>query len=1151
MGGWRFGWLALLVLPGCDDNASERTEVVDSGAVITDGSGGCAPVEEVCNGEDDDCDGRTDEGTLNDCGHCGATPREVCNGQDDDCDLEIDEEVTNACGGCGLAPAEVCNDEDDDCDGTVDEGVLNDCGACGPPPDEVCNGEDDDCDGESDEGVRNGCGGCGPVPEEVCNDEDDDCDGVADEGVANACGGCGPVPEEECDFADNDCDGLTDEGLRNACGRCAQVADDVCNGLDDDCDGVTDEGQLNACGECGGAPVERCNFRDDDCDGTVDEGGLHNACGGCGPLIEVCNTIDDDCDGLTDEGLLNACGVCGDLPFEACDFVDNDCDGLTDEDHPPNRCGVRCVDEPPEVCNGEDDDCNGAIDDGLPVNACGECGPVPQEECDGVDNDCDGTVDERFVLNACGGCGPAPAEVCNGEDEDCDGRVDEDFAVGRSVDHCGGCGDACPRNNATPECIAAQCVLVACDAGFRDENRDAEDGCELEVEVERVTVFVDAGAEAEGDGTAERPFRTIIEALEGVRPETRVVVGPGVYEGVFEVGVVGVRVEGGPDVVVCPAEGDADAEAVVRVSANHATVSGLQIDAKNLVYQGIALTCEAGCGAVDNEIIRVGGGAASLSAYGILVDGGDGVTLAANYVSGVSSAGRGNRAAGIRVVDGRAVVSVNHVTEIRSTYEPNAGAPSLAGIHLERADGSVLAGNSVRNVEPGIVQADNDANGILAAGVLVEAARRVSIDGAGIDREGEPAAIRGLRGGLADQRAVPGAAVGVLVSDSSDVTLSGLRIDDVLGAAHHSGHPLNRRRGGISTGVRLVRAVGVRVSGAAVNLGPGALGEAGRGPTYGFELLDENDDVLIDQTNLVNGEPAFVADGVADLPPVRGLRMREPVVTSNLGRIVVFDVEAPVVADNEVTGYSAAAGGEPAIGIHLHGIRGDAVVTNNTVKGLSGGTGGNAGGPAVGIELSDVQGLAVLAGNTVSRLVGGAPADHRLLVGGAYGIRVDAPFLEVSNTLVTHLEGGVAAGVSLEASVDAATITRSTFYNFTGAGSSAGVDATRADRAQVDVTDSIFESMTSSVVGNAETFVDYIATWRLGPDEDAEFGMNVTRLEASCFTLAGLIAGSFELDEESACVNAGNPAGGCGEEPGGEACAPDLGHLAGTAAAQP
>lgn len=53
--------------------------------------------------------------------------------------------AVNCCGD------ELCNGEDDDCDGVVDDGVLNACGSCGPVPTESCNGEDDDCDGAVDE----------------------------------------------------------------------------------------------------------------------------------------------------------------------------------------------------------------------------------------------------------------------------------------------------------------------------------------------------------------------------------------------------------------------------------------------------------------------------------------------------------------------------------------------------------------------------------------------------------------------------------------------------------------------------------------------------------------------------------------------------------------------------------------------------------------------------------------------------------------------------------------------------------------------------------------------------------------------------------------------------------------------------------------
>ena len=79
-----------------------------------------------------------------------ACAAEVCNGEDDDCDGTVDEDV----GGSD----EVCNDMDDDCDGTVDEDVVT--------SDETCNDVDDDCDGTTDEGFDTNtdpmnCGGCG------------------------------------------------------------------------------------------------------------------------------------------------------------------------------------------------------------------------------------------------------------------------------------------------------------------------------------------------------------------------------------------------------------------------------------------------------------------------------------------------------------------------------------------------------------------------------------------------------------------------------------------------------------------------------------------------------------------------------------------------------------------------------------------------------------------------------------------------------------------------------------------------------------------------------------------------------------------------------------------------------------------------------
>ena len=117
---------------------------------------------EQCDGQDNDCDGSTDEGVLNICGGCGSVPSEQCDGVDNDCDEEIDEAFPtlgqncqtgvgecarngqlecNIQGGlsCNVSPslaqAESCDQKDNDCDGAVDEDYnfdtdANNCGRC-------------------------------------------------------------------------------------------------------------------------------------------------------------------------------------------------------------------------------------------------------------------------------------------------------------------------------------------------------------------------------------------------------------------------------------------------------------------------------------------------------------------------------------------------------------------------------------------------------------------------------------------------------------------------------------------------------------------------------------------------------------------------------------------------------------------------------------------------------------------------------------------------------------------------------------------------------------------------------------------------------------------------------------------------------------
>ncbi len=438
--------------------------------------GGAEPAEEICNGLDDDCDGRTDEALAEVCGDGGdcRPGRRVC---------ELG--VWTACDDAQDPRAEVCDGFDDDCDGAVDEDLLRPCsfdrGQCSAGL-QTCV-----------EGVWQPCEGGTVAAPETCDGTDEDCDGLVDEELFIPCGGdpCDmagirlcldgafgdclprrPPISEACDNRDNDCDGMVDEGVLVSCGEVVGACragtsicrdgvfgeclggiapiDELCNDIDDDCDGAIDEGvaplscgedeglcvagartcldgAFGPCiGEVGPAP-ERCDYEDNDCDGRTDER--------LPTRPEICNQLDDDCDGTTDE----------DVPVspEVCNAVDDDCDGQTDEgtearpeicDGLDNDCDIR-VDEDvvpiPELCNGIDDDCDGRTDEDARPILCGtnigECRAGIRRCIDGAPTEeCDGSVDPV-------------AEVCDGLDNDCDGRADEQVAGDRDDDGIGDC----------------------------------------------------------------------------------------------------------------------------------------------------------------------------------------------------------------------------------------------------------------------------------------------------------------------------------------------------------------------------------------------------------------------------------------------------------------------------------------------------------------------------------------------------------------------------------------------------------------------------------------------------------------------------------------------------------------------------------------
>jgi MYXO-CTERM domain-containing protein len=464
-------------------------------------------------------------------------PKETCDNIDNNCQAGVDEGVLK-CGNPLHCPnPEICNAEDDDCDGLTNEGNV--CpNACVPSP-EVCDGCDNDCDGFTDDGIAAipcgpaappNCAGtlsCKPpvaVPPggcvvgggfnscvsnpmtEVCDGVDNDCDGSPDDNIPPVV--CGAVPGlnygpnsqcqtgtqlcggpcigvvgpsmEVCDGIDNDCDGVVDDnvpGVNQPCGinqapctpgatACINGAlvcqggngpqPEVCDGADNDCDGLADEAPLadapapnqNGCWTIAG---NCCTFQnltwcpppDATCFdvGTLtppcNKGAL--ACSGAGgwvcqnpkgPVVEACDGIDNNCDGLVDNGNFPQVGqVCGSDVGEcspgviACTAGVLDCVG----DVPPT----------PEQCNGLDDDCDTVIDNGIvvgvpcipPYDMVAYPGPRDNLPCQPGLLQCDGNGGNICV----GGVGPMP-EICDGIDNDCDGDVDEVGAAPDGID---------------------------------------------------------------------------------------------------------------------------------------------------------------------------------------------------------------------------------------------------------------------------------------------------------------------------------------------------------------------------------------------------------------------------------------------------------------------------------------------------------------------------------------------------------------------------------------------------------------------------------------------------------------------------------------------------------------------------------------------
>ena len=467
-------------------------------------------LDEICDGDDNNCDGTVDEATATGAptwyadvdgdgyGDEGATT--IACAQPDsfvatpgDCD--------DADGAYNPAAAEACTDTVDyNCDGSVayadDDAdgfaACEECddsdGAVSPAASEICDGIDNNCDGTVDEPGATG---------ESTWYFDADGDGYGDDGTSVvAC----DAPDDAYVTIPGDCDDTSPLYNPGAEEACTDTVDYNCDGsiaFDD-----TDGDGYAACEECDDGDgavnpgaVESCDLVDNDCDGNVDEPGAtgettwypdgdSDSYGDAAGAYVACDApigfVSDgtDCDDTTGAAYPGA--------EEVCDYRDNDCDGGVD------------VDATDALTYYADDDGDTYGDAASPVDACTQ--PV------GSVADADDCDDTDAAIN------PAATETCDGADEDCDGLVDDN-----AVDATSWYEDADEDGYGDPDTSVDACDMPAgyvadatdCDPVDGGNNPDALEQCDAvdndcdgdtdEEAVDSTTWYADADEDGYGD----------------------------------------------------------------------------------------------------------------------------------------------------------------------------------------------------------------------------------------------------------------------------------------------------------------------------------------------------------------------------------------------------------------------------------------------------------------------------------------------------------------------------------------------------------------------------------------------------------------------------------------------------------------------------
>ncbi len=518
--------LFLTILFGIPAPAFAVTDNDGDGFSVTDGDcddndpASFPGATKICDGRDNNCDGKKDFSTDEDKDNDGVP---LCN---NDCDDNNPDMFPGNQEGPFGDPS--CSDSiDNDCDRLIDSN------------DTSCNDPCLDADGDG-YGVT-GHPGCpkGPAidcddskqtinpgnPDDNCDNIDNNCSGTPDDGYLNGQTSCGigaciSAGQRYCD------DGVEintcmpgSPSIEGPLGdlSCSDASDNNCNGLVDMDDGSCLSPCLDSDQDGYGAHDDiSCQFAGFDCDDFDPDINP-------GILDDNCDDIDNNCSGIPDDEYAitpttcgqGACSASGQMSCQngteidscipgaaatadmTCNGIDDDCDGINDEDYATSvtNCGISiCFSTGLMTCQGgvEVDTCvpGALLTEGPPGDP--SCGDSLDNDCDGLtdsaddqcaDNDNDG---DGFTITQ-GDCDdndntvfPFAPRLCDGKDNNCDGK--KDFTTDEDKDNDGvpWCNNDCDDNNpdAFPRNQEGPINDPSCSDGFDndcDSNVDLND----------------------------------------------------------------------------------------------------------------------------------------------------------------------------------------------------------------------------------------------------------------------------------------------------------------------------------------------------------------------------------------------------------------------------------------------------------------------------------------------------------------------------------------------------------------------------------------------------------------------------------------------------------------------------------------------------